>query len=36
MAKAEPLNNDTTIQEGWCNNFRGWISYRYLVENNII
>lgn len=24
------------IQEGWCNNFRGWISYRYLVENNII
>ena len=18
---------------GWCNNFRGWIQYRYLVEN---
>lgn len=21
------------IQTGWCNNFRGWISYRYLVEH---
>lgn len=21
---------------GWCNNFRGWISYRYLIENNLI
>lgn len=22
-------------ESGWCNNFRGWIQYRYLVENNI-
>jgi hypothetical protein len=21
--------------EGWCNNFKGFIQYRYLVENNI-
>jgi hypothetical protein len=21
-------------EEGWCNNFRGFIPYRYLVENN--
>jgi thymidylate synthase ThyX len=20
-------------QYGWCNNFRGWIQYRYLIEN---
>lgn len=19
---------------GWCNNFRGWIQYRYLIENS--
>ena len=19
---------------GWCNNFRGWIQYRYLIEND--
>ena len=21
---------------GWCNNFRGWIQYRYLIENQTI
>lgn len=21
-------------EDGWCNNFRGWIQYRYLIENN--
>ena len=20
-------------EDGWCNNFRGWIQYRYLIEN---
>jgi len=25
-----PGNNDIY---GWCNNFRGWIQYRYLIEN---
>lgn len=24
------------IQDGWCNNFKGFIQYRYLIENNII
>jgi len=23
-----------TAEEGWCNNFRGFIPYRYLIENN--
>ena len=18
---------------GWCNNFKGWISYRYMIKN---
>ena len=22
-------------EDGWCNNFRGWIQYRYLIENNL-
>lgn len=22
------------IEQGWCNNFRGFVSYRYLIENN--
>lgn len=21
---------------GWCNNFKGFIQYRYLIENDII
>ena len=21
--------------KGWCNNFKGFISYRYLIENNL-
>ena len=27
------IHSDTEIQYGWCNNFRGWIQYRYLIEN---
>lgn len=30
--KNEP-NIHMGIQEGWCNNFRGFIPYRYLIEN---
>ena len=22
-------------EKGWCNNFRGWIQYRYLIENSL-
>ena len=22
------------VEGGWCNNFRGFIQYRYLIENN--
>ena len=28
-----PDENGYTESEGWCNNFRGFIQYRYLVEN---
>lgn len=31
------LNGDIQFKEhvlGWCNNFRGFIQYRYLIENN--
>ena len=24
-----------SITQGWCNNFKGFIPYRYLLENNI-
>jgi hypothetical protein len=26
---------DDKKTEGWCNNFRGWIQYRYLIENKV-
>lgn len=26
--------NPTKEMQGWCNNFKGFISYRYLIENN--
>ena len=31
-----PIDNNGTFdeEEGWCNNFRGFIQYRYLIENN--
>ena len=29
--KGEHKNNGNRY--GWCNNFRGWIPYRYLIEN---
>ena len=29
------LVNSTTNNLGWCNNFKGFIPYRYLLENNI-
>ena len=22
-------------ESGWCNNFRGFITYRYLIENEL-
>ena len=22
-------------EKGWCNNFRGWIQYKYLIENSL-
>lgn len=30
-----PDENGCTEVEGWCNNFRGFIQYRYMIENNI-
>ena len=24
---------DDSGEKGWCNNFKGWISYRYMIEN---
>ena len=29
------MDGQKSHEHGWCNNFRGWIQYRYLVENNI-
>ena len=29
-----PDENGHTESEGWCNNFKGFIQYRYLIENN--
>lgn len=26
---------DDSGEEGWCNNFKGWIQYRYLIENSL-
>lgn len=26
-----PTNQDIY---GWCNNFRGWVNYRYIIENH--
>ena len=23
------------VEEGWCNNFKGFIPYRYLIENEL-
>jgi hypothetical protein len=28
-----PDKNGHTESEGWCNNFKGFIQYRYLIEN---
>lgn len=27
---SQDIDNNT---QGWCNNFRSWISYRYMIEN---
>lgn len=35
----EPVTSITQFDEkdyGWCNNFKGFIQYRYLLENNLI
>lgn len=29
------LNKDNASQYGWCNNFKGFIQYRYLIENEL-
>ena len=29
----EILNYVNKESEGWCNNFQGFIPYRYLIEN---
>lgn len=29
------INQPFIEEEGWCNNYRGFIQYRYLVENNL-
>ena len=29
------LNKDNVSQYGWCNNFKGFIQYRYLIENGL-
>jgi hypothetical protein len=34
--KGERANKEHTgldENKGWCNNYRGFVSYRYLVEN---
>ena len=28
-------DRDQTDNFGWCNNFKGFISYRYLIDNNL-
>ena len=32
--KGEVKDPKSYSGNGWCNNFRGWISYRYLIEND--
>lgn len=32
FTELNPTNGD---KYGWCNNFRGFIQYRYMIENNI-
>lgn len=27
------MDGQKSHEHGWCNNFRGWTQYRYLVEN---
>jgi hypothetical protein len=34
MYNSEQLDADNTAK-GWCNNFKGFIPYRYMVDNNI-
>lgn len=29
------LSKDNASQYGWCNNFKGFIQYRYLIENEL-
>jgi hypothetical protein len=31
----DSLEQDFDNTDGWCNNFRGFIPYRYLIENNM-
>lgn len=32
----EGVKHHMLIDKGWCNNFRGFIPYRYLIENNLV
>ena len=29
------MDRENKHNTGWCNNFRGWVQYRYMIENNI-
>ena len=31
----EIIGTEDEDGHGWCNNFRGWIPYRYLIENKM-
>lgn len=28
------MDGQKSHEQGWCNNYRGWVQYRYLIENN--
>ena len=33
ISVSNPVVNHYKQDMGWCNNFKGWVSYRYLIEN---
>ena len=35
QGNGDPFDNNGKDMYGVCNNFRGWIQYRYLIENEI-
>jgi hypothetical protein len=34
ISSSNPVLTFRKNEEGWCNNFKGFIQYRYLIENN--